>query len=179
MTQFGRIRTLAVFVLTLWVCFSFARLAKAESTKDAILQFRILLDKSELAAGSSSITIDVELLNVSPKNVKFSPDGIGAQISIRNLPCSFKDDVRTSSLIADPIGGLGPGKSVTLAAGETYRRRVVVHLTKDFTAPGIYAISMAFSGGVGGRGLPGAFLDDLDSNEVLFAIMDDLGPAQH
>lgn len=179
MTHSGKARTLSVLVSILWVLLCFTESSKAESRKGASLQLRILLDKSELAAGSTNIEVDVELLNVSSKAVKFSPDGIAAQISIRNLPCSFKDDVRTSSLMADPIGGGRLGKLITLGAGETYRHRIVVHLTKDFSAPGVYAISMAFSGGVGGRGLSGTFLEDVDSNEALFSILEDVDSTKH
>lgn len=174
-----RIQILSVFVMILWTGLYFVGTSKAEKRKDSALQFRILLDKSELAAGSSSIPVEVELLNVSSRDVKFSPNGIAAQISIRNLPCSFKEDVRTTTSIADPIDDGGKGKLITLAAGETYRRRLVVRLAKDFSASGIYAITMSFSGTVGGSGLPGAFLDDLDSNEVLFSISEDLGLSQH
>jgi hypothetical protein len=132
------------------------------------LVFRIIPVNSSLPSGSKFISIEVELSNTSQKTVRITPVGIGTQVSIAYRGCSMDDGFRDLSTNADPFPDFRATKVISIPPGGTYRQIRKIELEPDFFKPGMYRMSMYFSGSVGGR--KDVFTGDLESNEVFFEI---------
>jgi hypothetical protein len=143
--------------------------SKADKS-DEPLVFRIIPENSTLPNGSKFINIEVELRNTGQQMVRLSPVGIGAHVSVANRPCSLSDGIRNQSISADPLPSFRATKIVSIPPGGTYHQTMKLELTPEFFIPGMYSISMYFSGSAGHSDMKGVFNGDLKSNEVFFEI---------
>lgn len=152
--------------LLMWVVATPKNVA-SQTTAERPLVFRIIAEDSTIASGSKFLPIDVEFHNTSKHAVRFSPAGIGAEVSFVNRPCSLDEGVRSQGTSADPGPGF-KGKVISVPPGETYRQKIQLRLDPKFFTPGMYSISMYFSGSAGG--LEDVYTGDLKSNEIFFEI---------
>lgn len=132
------------------------------------LIFRIIPENSTIPSGSKYVNIEVEIRNTSQQIVRFSPVGIGTQVIVANRPCSLSDGIRTQNISADPLPSFRTTKIISIPSGGTYQQTMRLELAPDFFTPGIYSISMYFSGSAGGR--KDVYTGELKSNEVFFEI---------
>jgi hypothetical protein len=132
--------------------------------------FRIIADESEISAEAREITVEAELLNTSNHSIKLSPAGIGAQVTLSNIPCSLGEDIWTQTRNYDPNQLSSKTNLVVIRPGQTFRKQLKVKLTSDASASGVHSLRMVFSGGFGGGRAPGVFTGDLISNEILFYV---------
>jgi hypothetical protein len=147
-----------------------------QTTTERPLVFRIIAEDSSLASGSKFLPIDVEFHNTSKHLIRFSPAGIGAEISFVNRPCSLEEGVRSQGSSADSAAGL-KGKIISVRPGETYWQKIRLRLDPNFFTPGIYSVTVFFSGGYGTYGMKGVYAEDLRSNEIFFEIAERLDNA--
>lgn len=145
--------------------------ARSNSDKpDDPLVFRIIPENSTLPSGSKFINIEVELRNTGQKPVRLSPVGIGAHVNVANKPCSVSDGIRNQSISADPLPSFRATTIISIPSGGTYQQTMKLDLSPEFFTPGMYSISMYFSGSSGGSGMKDVYTGDLKSNEVFFEI---------
>jgi hypothetical protein len=135
---------------------------------DEPLVFRIIPENSTLPSGSKFINIEVEIRNTGHDTVRLSPVGIGTQVSVANKPCSLSDGIRAQNSSADPLPAFRATKIVSIPPSGTYEQTMRFELAPEFFTPGMYRISMYFSGSAGG--LKDVYTGDLKSNEVFFEI---------
>ncbi len=145
----------------------------SQTTAQRPLVFRIIAEDSTIASGSTFLPIDVEFHNTSKRPIHFSPAGIGAEVSFVNRPCSLNEGVRSQGTSADPGPGF-KGKVISISPGETYRQKIRLRLDPKFFTPGIYSVTVFFSGGYGTYGMKDVYAETLKSNEVFFEVAEPL-----
>jgi len=148
-------------------------LAAPQHTKAGMPQeplvFRIIPQDSTIASGAKFVTLDVELLNTTRHVVRLSPSGMGAQIGFSNRACSLTEPSRTQITSRDPWPEFR-GKIISIPPGGTYRRIMKLDLDPEFFSPGIYTVTVMFSGTYGSEPRKDVFTGNLESNQVLFEI---------
>lgn len=147
----------------------------AQESQSSVLELRIFAEQSLLKTGSD-LVLNVELLNVSMRPVRVSPAGIASQVSFVNLPCSLDEGTRSLSRSIDPLPFAPQMTQTVIEPGQTFRKTIHVRLDKGFFSPGVYSMTIVFSGAFGGSGNKDSFKDFVKSNEILFSISENLGP---
>ena len=159
-------------LLMLLALLSFGGSGAAQINHDKPIQFLIIAQNSTVPVDSNFIAIDVELYNVSGREVRLSTAGLGSQILFVNRPCSLEDSVRTQSISLDPSPTTKRPESVRIPSGGAYRRLLQVRLDHGFFRAGIYSVRLSFAAGIEGPGQKTLGTQDLTSNEVFFEVID-------
>jgi len=164
----GRVRTigLAVTLGVLTLCG-----APGKPTSGPLI-FRILLPHSAVCVGDRRIEVESELRDVSDHSIALSPAGVRSQVSFTNRACSLEDGFRSSTISVDPPRDWKEGKIVNLAPGQSYRQTLKLELDPKFFLQGVYRVQIGYSGKYGASDQGGLFAGTLDSNDVLFEIVD-------
>ena len=133
---------------------------------------RITLSRTAVCQRTPYLEVEAELRNVSLTALRLSTVGLGASISFTNVPGSLEDGFRSSHTNVDPLSTLRETRSriVTIGVGGSKRETLRIPLDQDFFTPGVYRLTVGYSGTFGDRSSKGRAIGWTDSNEILFEI---------
>jgi hypothetical protein len=144
--------------------------AKAVARKEPPLRYRIIASKPSVCL-AQGLNLELELENTSAHKVTIDRHGLFYQVGLSGV--SFSGEGRVKSWTGDDMKKPLPDQFVTLEPGQSYRKTVPYDLKSFDSSPGVYRIQATYGQFMhASPAVPDLFRGTVDSNEILFEVLD-------